>query len=120
MQSIDREPLFYTQFAKQKVCPVVPAVQVFLKTPWEKEKLLVRSNFSFSHIVFFSNHLENFLPISSNLKLSPANTFSFKGSKIQRLRQGEDKIFIKSEKVIIKFLKYCYFSQQNLMFIMLS
>ena len=28
------------------------AVQVFLKTLWEKEKLLVTSNFSFSHSVF--------------------------------------------------------------------
>ena len=29
MQSIDREPLFYTQFAKQKVSSNVSAVQVF-------------------------------------------------------------------------------------------
>ena len=29
------------------------AVQVFLKTLWEKEKLLVTSNFSFSHSVFY-------------------------------------------------------------------
>ena len=32
MQSIDREPLFCTQFAKQKVCPIVSAVQVFENT----------------------------------------------------------------------------------------
>ena len=31
MQSIDREPLFCTQFAKKNVCPIVPAVQVFYK-----------------------------------------------------------------------------------------
>ena len=31
----------------------VPAVQVFLKTLSEKEKLLVTSNFSFSHSVFY-------------------------------------------------------------------
>ena len=31
MPSIDREPLFCTQFAKQKVCPIVSAVQVFWK-----------------------------------------------------------------------------------------
>ena len=29
MQSIDKEPLFCIQFAKQRVCPVVSAVQVF-------------------------------------------------------------------------------------------
>ena len=50
-----------------------------LKTLWKKEKLLVSSNFSFSHI--FSTHLENFLPFSSNVKLSSANSFSFKESK---------------------------------------
>ena len=31
----------------------VSVVQVFLKTLWQKEKLLVTSNFSFSHIVFY-------------------------------------------------------------------
>ena len=31
----------------------VSAVQVFVKTLWEKEKLLVTSNFSFSHSVFY-------------------------------------------------------------------
>ena len=31
----------------------VSAVQVFLKTPKEKEKLLIMSNFSFSHSVFY-------------------------------------------------------------------
>ena len=31
----------------------VSAVQVFLKTLWEKEKLLVTSNFSFSHSVLY-------------------------------------------------------------------
>ena len=31
----------------------VSAVQVFSKTLWEKEKLLVTSNFSFSHSVFY-------------------------------------------------------------------
>ena len=29
------------------------AVQVFLKTLWEKEKLLIMNNFSFSHSVFY-------------------------------------------------------------------
>ena len=30
-----------------------PGKQAFLKTLWEKEKLLVMSNFSFSHSVFY-------------------------------------------------------------------
>ena len=52
-----------------------------LKTMWEKEKLLLMSNFSFSPTVF-SNHVENFLPLSSNLKFSSANSFSVEESEI--------------------------------------
>ena len=42
------------------------AVQVFLKTLWENEKLLVTSNFSFSHSAFYpfwrtSYHFHQFL-----------------------------------------------------------
>ena len=47
-----------------------------LKKLLEKKKLLITSNFSFSHN-FLSAHLENFVPFSSNLKLSSANAFSF-------------------------------------------
>ena len=49
------------------------------KTLWEKEKLLVTSNFSFYYIVF--SRLENFLPFISNLKMSSANPFSLGESK---------------------------------------
>ena len=68
----------------------------------------------------FSNHLENFLPISSNLKSSSANSPSFKGSKIRRLGKDQDEMLIKSEEILVitKFYKYCYFNQR--MFIMLS
>ena len=55
-----------------------------LKTLGEKEKLLVTSNFSFSHSV--STLLENFLPFSLNLKLSSANAFRLEESEICRLR----------------------------------
>ena len=69
----DREPLFCTQFAKQKICPILYitdcVLEMFnpfqnkswflpvcsanlLKTQWEKKNLLVTSNFSFSHLVF--------------------------------------------------------------------
>ena len=58
-----------------------------LKTLWEKEKLLVMSNFSFFHSVFFTC-LDNFLPFSSNLKLSSANSFSLEESKIGHLVMG--------------------------------
>ena len=47
----------------RQVCPLtlsqtspgfyMPVVQVFLKTLWEKGKLLVKSNFPFSHSVFY-------------------------------------------------------------------
>ena len=36
----------------------------------------------------FSNHLENFMPFSSNPKLSSANSFSLEKSKICRLGKG--------------------------------
>ena len=53
-----------------------------LKTLWEKEKLLVKSNFSFSLSV--STFWDTFLLISSNLKLSSANSFSLEESKTYR------------------------------------
>ena len=56
-----------------------------LKTLWEKEKLL-GSNLSFSRAIcplrkVFSSNSENFLPFSSNLKLSSAKSFSLEESK---------------------------------------
>ena len=45
----------------------------------------------------FSTHLDTFLPFSSNLKLSSANSLNFEQSKICRLGKGEitqDKTFI--------------------------
>ena len=57
-----------------------------LKTLWEKEKLLVTSNFSFSHRpTVFSICLDNFLLLSSNSKLSSANSFSLEECKMCRL-----------------------------------
>ena len=61
-----------------RVCSRSPS-----KTLWEKEKLLITSNFSFSHSV--STRLENFLPYSSNLKLLSARSFSLEVSKICHL-----------------------------------
>ena len=43
------------ELALSQTSPVfyVSAAQFFLKTLWEKEKLLVTSNFPFSHSVFY-------------------------------------------------------------------
>ena len=57
-----------------------------LKTMWEKEKLLVTSNFSFSTMC--SPGFENLLPFSSNLTLSPVIFLSLEESKICRLGKG--------------------------------
>ena len=54
-----------------------------LKTLREKEKLLVRAISPFHTL--FSTVLENFLPFSSNLKLSSANSISLEESKICHL-----------------------------------
>ena len=47
-----------------------------LKTPWEEEKLVVRSIFSFPHNIFYLSR--ELLPFSSNLKLISANSVSLK------------------------------------------
>ena len=57
-----------------------------LKTPWEKEKLLVTSNSPFPAV--FSSHFGSFLPFSSDLKLSSASRFSLEASKICSLGKG--------------------------------
>ena len=54
--------------------------------PWEKEKLLVLSNFSFSHSVFC--RFGKLLSFSSSLNLSSANSSNLKESKICRLGKG--------------------------------
>ena len=59
---------------------------VLLKTLWEKEKLFVTSNFSFSQSVFYP--LKNFQPFSSNLKLSSANSLNLEESIFCRLGKG--------------------------------
>ena len=50
-----------------------------LKTLWEKEKLLVTSNFSFSHRVFYT--FGEFSAIFIKFKLSSAKSFSLEASK---------------------------------------
>ena len=60
-----------------------------LKTLWEKEKLLLTSNFAFSRSDF--TILKIFLSFLSNLKLSSTNPFSLAESKICCLRKGYPK-----------------------------
>ena len=69
----------YLTFFPNKPWFLRVCTQSLLKTLWEKEKLLVTSNFSFSHSV--STLFENFLPFSSNLKLVSSNSFSSEESK---------------------------------------
>ena len=57
-----------------------------LKTLWEKDNLLVRAIYPFPTV--FSIRLDNFLPWSSSLKISSANSFSLDESKICRLGKG--------------------------------
>ena len=56
-----------------------PWKEVFLKTLWEKEKMLVTSIFSFSHNVFYPSKTNfNF---SATFNLSSANAFNLDQSK---------------------------------------
>ena len=57
-----------------------------LKTLWEKEKLLVTSNFSFSHSVFYL--FEELSSIFVKFELSSAESFSLEEPKICRLVKG--------------------------------
>ena len=57
-----------------------------LKTLWEKGKLLVKEQFLLFPV--FSTRFWNFLPLSSNLKLSSSNSFSLEESKICCLGKG--------------------------------
>ena len=57
-----------------------------LKTLWEKEKLLITSNFSFSKSAFYPSGKLSAIVI--NLKLSSANSFSSEESKICHFGRG--------------------------------
>ena len=64
----------------------VSAVQVFRKHCGKRRNCSLRAISPFPTV--FSTLLENFLPFSSNLKLSSANSFSLEESKICRLVKG--------------------------------
>ena len=58
----------------------------FLKTLWEKEKLLVTNNFSFSNTVFYQFGKLSAIFIDSDVE--SANSFNLEVSKICRLGKG--------------------------------
>ena len=77
-----------------------------LKTLREKEKLLIMSNFSFSHSVFYL--FGELSASSTNLKLLSANSMSLEESKICCLEKGKQpkqrcllKTIFKSEKKVL-------------------
>ena len=80
-------PNFYHFILSQTCCGFyVPAVQVFLKTLWEKEKSLVMSNFSFSNtVIYLTGELYT---IFIKFQLSSANSLSLEESKICCLGKG--------------------------------
>ena len=84
VKSLQKKPIFYA-FTKQALVLNVCNTSL-LKTRWEKEKLLIMSNFSFSLSISF--HLDHFLQFTSNLKLLSADSFSLEESKICHLRKG--------------------------------
>ena len=57
-----------------------------LKTLWEKEKLLVTSNFSFAHSILYP--FEELSAICIKFKIVIYNLFQFEKSKIRRLGKG--------------------------------
>ena len=67
---MNKTELFPKQALVLRVCS-----RSLLKTLWEKEKLLVTSNFSFSHSVLYS--FVYFQPFPSKLKVLSANFFKF-------------------------------------------
>ena len=69
-----------------------------LKTLWEKKKLLIMSNFSFSHRVFYP--FREFSTIFINFRIVICTSFSLEVSKICRLGNGE-------------WLKYVIWEREN-------
>ena len=62
------------------------------KTLWEKEKLLITSNFSFPHSVFY--HLRELSTIFTNFKIVVCKLFQF--GRVQNLSFGKELNVIRS------------------------
>ena len=78
----------FQRLTLSQTCPgfYVSAVQVIWKHSGKKRNCSSRAILPFSTV--FSTHLTNFLPFSSNLKLSSAKSFSLEESKICPLGKG--------------------------------
>ena len=76
----------FNPFPKQALVFTCLQYKSFENTRGAKEKLLVTSNFSFSHSVFCL--FESLLPFQTNFKLLSPNSFSSEESKILHLRKG--------------------------------
>ena len=83
-----------------KPCFLCVCSTSLLKTLWEKEKLLVTSNFSFSHSIFcpFGELSAIFL---SNLELLSANAFCLGESKNLLFGNGLSLLFTEYDPVVI-------------------
>ena len=73
-------------FSQTSPCFYVSVVQVLWKTKWEKEKLLVTSNFSFSHGVFCP--FGELSTVSIKLKIVVCKFFQFETVKILSFGKG--------------------------------
>ena len=83
MQSIDREPLFCIQFAKQNVYPIVSAVQVFLKNTVGKGEIAHNEQFLLFPQCFLTIW-KTFCQFPQIWNCHLQTLLSFKGSKIGR------------------------------------
>ena len=77
--------LFGKELTLSEISPplYMPSSIRLLKTLWEKEKLLITRNFSFSHSVFYP--FGDFSATFIEFKLSSANSINLEESKICRL-----------------------------------
>ena len=95
----------FNPFPKQGLVLRVCSISL-LKTLWEKEKLLITRISPFP--TMFSTHFENFLPFSSNLKLSSPNFFSLEASEICHLGNGSQKCLEKKQMMVNSIISFSY------------
>ena len=75
----------FNHFAEQALVLMCMQYKSFENTAGKVE---IARNEQFLLFPVFSTHLENFLPFSSNLKFSSANSFSLEESKICHFGKG--------------------------------
>ena len=76
----------YLPFPQQVLVFTCLQYKAFENTAGKKKKLLVTSNFSFSHSIFYL--LGELFAFSSKSKMSSANSFKLEGSKVCGLERG--------------------------------